>query len=53
MSVPEAKDWLAYANTKYPLGSALPDSAPDADVCANCISIAENAVMAAKKRITT
>lgn len=42
-----------YLPSKYPLGNALPDSAPDADVCANCIAIAEKAVVAAKARIAT
>lgn len=42
-----------YLPSKYPLGSALPDSAPDADVCSSCIAIAEKAVVAAKARIAT
>jgi HEPN domain-containing protein len=37
-----------YLPSKYPLGSALPDSAPDADICASCIAIAEKALTAAK-----
>ncbi len=37
-----------YLPSKYPLGSSLPDSEPDADICSSCIAIAEKAVMAAR-----
>ncbi len=30
-----------YLPSKYPLGSALPDSEPDADICRKCTQIAE------------
>jgi len=31
-----------YLPSKYPLGSALPASEPDADICRKCTKIAEN-----------
>lgn len=37
-----------YLPSKYPLGSALPDFAPDADLCRQCLELAEGVAVHAQ-----
>jgi len=38
-----------YLPSKYPLGSALPDFAPDEEICRQCVQIAERVVALARQ----
>ena len=38
-----------YLSSKYPLGSALPDFAPDEEVCRQCVQVAERVAALARQ----
>ena len=42
-----------YLPSKYPLGSALPDFAPDEEVCRQCVQIAERVSTLARRYVQT
>jgi len=41
-----------YLPSKYPLGSALPDSQPDREICESCITVASRILSRARERLS-